>query len=94
MNVRPFEVLLVEDNPGDVLLTTEALEEAKLHLTLSVVSDGVQDLGHLVHLVFGLFPRHGTSHLLRCHTVGIFHESTVSIPPARRLVERSPGRSR
>ena len=47
MNVRPFEVLLVEDNPGDVLLTTEALKEAKLHLTLSVVSDGVQALDFL-----------------------------------------------
>ena len=49
MNVRPFEVLLVEDNPGDVLLTTEALEEAKLHLTLSVVSDGVEALDFLYH---------------------------------------------
>ena len=44
MNVRPFEVLLVEDNPGDVLLTQEALAEAKLHLTLSVVTDGVDAL--------------------------------------------------
>lgn len=44
MNVRPFEVLLVEDNPGDVLLTQEALAEAKLHVTLSVVADGVEAL--------------------------------------------------
>jgi len=35
VNVRPFEVLLVEDNPGDVLLSTEALEEAKLHINMS-----------------------------------------------------------
>ncbi|HKC76738.1 MAG TPA: response regulator [Chloroflexota bacterium] len=47
MNVRPFEVLLVEDNPGDVLLTTEALEEAKLHINMSVVSDGVEALAFL-----------------------------------------------
>ena len=47
MNVRPFEVLLVEDNPGDVLLTTEALEEAKLHINMSVVSDGVEALDFL-----------------------------------------------
>ena len=47
MNVRPFEVLLVEDNPGDVLLTTEALEEAKLHINMSVVADGVEALDFL-----------------------------------------------
>jgi len=47
VNVRPFEVLLVEDNPGDVLLTTEALEEAKLHINMSVVSDGVEALAFL-----------------------------------------------
>jgi CheY-like chemotaxis protein len=47
VNVRPFEVLLVEDNPGDVMLTTEALEEAKLHINMSVVSDGVDALAFL-----------------------------------------------
>ena len=47
MNVRPFEVLLVEDNPGDVLLTTEALEEAKLHINMSIVSDGIEALDYL-----------------------------------------------
>ena len=47
MNVRPFEVLLVEDSPGDVMLTTEALEEAKLHINMSVVSDGVEALDFL-----------------------------------------------
>ncbi|HKO23821.1 MAG TPA: response regulator [Chloroflexota bacterium] len=47
MNVRPFEVLLVEDNPGDVMLTSEALEEAKLHINMSVVSDGVDALAFL-----------------------------------------------
>jgi CheY-like chemotaxis protein len=47
VNVRPFEVLLVEDNPGDVLLTTEALEEAKLHINMSIVSNGVDALDFL-----------------------------------------------
>jgi CheY-like chemotaxis protein len=47
VNVCPFEVLLVEDNPGDVLLTTEALEEAKLHISMSVTSDGVEALDFL-----------------------------------------------
>jgi CheY-like chemotaxis protein len=31
---------LVEDNEGDILLMSEALEEAKMHLKLSVVRDG------------------------------------------------------
>jgi len=33
-------ILLVEDNEGDILLTREALEEAKMLTTLSVVKDG------------------------------------------------------
>ena len=34
--VKPIEILLVEDNPGDVRLTMEALKEAKVvnHLTV------------------------------------------------------------
>lgn len=35
-----IHVLLVEDNEGDILLTREALEEAKIHVELSVVRDG------------------------------------------------------
>jgi CheY-like chemotaxis protein len=38
---RPIEILLVEDNPGDVRLTIEALKEGKVHNNLSVVGDGV-----------------------------------------------------
>jgi chemotaxis family two-component system response regulator Rcp1 len=37
---RPAELLLVEDNPGDVRLTMEALKEAKVINNLSVVRDG------------------------------------------------------
>ena len=37
---RPIEILLVEDNPGDVRLTKEALKEAKMANHLSVVVDG------------------------------------------------------
>jgi chemotaxis family two-component system response regulator Rcp1 len=47
VNTHPFEVLLVEDNPGDVLLTQEALADAKLHVALSVVADGVEALDFL-----------------------------------------------
>lgn len=43
----PFEVLLVEDNPGDVDLTREALEEAKLYVRLNVVRDGEAALAFL-----------------------------------------------
>jgi CheY-like chemotaxis protein len=37
---RLFEVLLIEDNPGDVFLTQEAFRESRLALRLSVVGDG------------------------------------------------------
>jgi CheY-like chemotaxis protein len=39
---RPIEILLVEDNPGDVRLTQEALKEGKVLNRLSVVRDGVE----------------------------------------------------
>ncbi len=39
---RPIEVLLVEDNPGDVRLTQEALKEGRFINNLNVVSDGVE----------------------------------------------------
>jgi CheY-like chemotaxis protein len=38
---RPIEILLVEDNPGDVRLTREALREGKVWNNLSVSGDGV-----------------------------------------------------
>lgn len=41
VSTRPIEVLLVEDNPGDVRLTREALKEGKVWNTLHVVEDGV-----------------------------------------------------
>ena len=39
-NGREVEILLVEDNPGDVHLTREALKRGKLACHLNVVSDG------------------------------------------------------
>jgi CheY-like chemotaxis protein len=44
---RPIEILLVEDNPGDVRLTREALHEGKIRNHLSVVPDGVEALAFL-----------------------------------------------
>lgn len=41
------QFLLVEDNPGDVRLTREALKESKLKNNLSVVGDGVDALAFL-----------------------------------------------
>lgn len=42
-----IEILLVEDNPGDVELTREALAEAKVRNRLHVVGDGVEALNFL-----------------------------------------------
>lgn len=39
-NIELVEILLVEDNPGDVRLTKEALKEYKIINNLSVVMDG------------------------------------------------------
>lgn len=38
--MKPIHILLVEDNEGDILLTTEALEEKKIINKVSVVKDG------------------------------------------------------
>jgi CheY-like chemotaxis protein len=40
-------ILLVEDNPGDVRLTIEALKEGKILNEVSVVEDGVEALDYL-----------------------------------------------
>jgi two-component system, chemotaxis family, response regulator Rcp1 len=44
---RPIEILMVEDNPGDVRLTVEALKEAKVRNNLHTVEDGVEALAFL-----------------------------------------------
>lgn len=43
----PIEILLVEDNPGDVRLTQEVLKEGKVHNKLSIVENGVQAISFL-----------------------------------------------
>ena len=45
--IRPVEILLVEDNPGDIRLTKEAMKEAKIINNLNVVEDGVEALAFL-----------------------------------------------
>ena len=44
---KPIEILLVEDNPGDVRLTREAFKEGKVLNNLSVVEDGVEAVAFL-----------------------------------------------
>lgn len=44
---RSIEILLVEDNPGDVRLTEEALKEGKVSNNLSVVGNGIEALAFL-----------------------------------------------
>jgi two-component system, chemotaxis family, response regulator Rcp1 len=47
MAVRLVEILLVEDNPGDVRLTQEAFKENRMHNDLHVVDDGVKAMQFL-----------------------------------------------
>jgi len=44
---KPVEILLIEDSPGDVRLTMEALKEAKVLNNLSVVGDGTEAMAFL-----------------------------------------------
>jgi CheY-like chemotaxis protein len=44
---KPVEILLVEDSPGDVRLTTEALKEAKVLNNLNVAQDGIAAMAFL-----------------------------------------------
>jgi chemotaxis family two-component system response regulator Rcp1 len=45
---QPLEVLLVEDSPGDVRLTQEALKDAKVNINLRVVRDGIEAMAFLM----------------------------------------------
>jgi chemotaxis family two-component system response regulator Rcp1 len=44
---EPVDVLLIEDNPGDVRLTKEALKDAKLKIHMHVVGDGMEAMAFL-----------------------------------------------
>ena len=45
---RPVEILLVEDNPSDVLVTRETLKDSKLLSHISVVKDGEEAMAFLL----------------------------------------------
>lgn len=55
-DTRPIRILLVEDDPADVLMTREALEEGAIANTLDVVSDGVLAMERLRSLANGERP--------------------------------------
>jgi chemotaxis family two-component system response regulator Rcp1 len=58
MTGRPIEILLVEDNAGDVRLTREALREGHVRNNLTVARDGAEALAMLRHEpLFGEAPR-------------------------------------
>lgn len=44
---RPIEILLVEDNPGDIILTKEAFAEAKIKNNIHIARDGEEALLYL-----------------------------------------------
>ena len=44
VKARPVEILMIEDNPGDVRLTQEALKEGRLWNHLTVTRDGIEAL--------------------------------------------------
>jgi CheY-like chemotaxis protein len=45
--MKAIHILLVEDNEGDILLTKEALEDARIYINLSVVKDGKEAMDFL-----------------------------------------------
>lgn len=47
VSARPVELLLIEDNPGDVRLTREALKNSDINVHLSVARDGVEAMDFL-----------------------------------------------
>lgn len=46
-DLQTINILLVEDNPGDIRLTKEVLKEGKIQNTLSVVMDGEEAMLYL-----------------------------------------------
>ncbi|MDY6930435.1 MAG: response regulator [Halobacteriota archaeon] len=48
-HLKPIEILLVEDNPGDVRLTQEAFKEGKIKNNLYVAKDGIEAIEFLRH---------------------------------------------
>lgn len=45
--MKPVQILLIEDNEGDILLTTEALKETKIMSELTVIKDGWEAIQYM-----------------------------------------------
>jgi two-component system, chemotaxis family, response regulator Rcp1 len=46
-NSKPIEILLIEDNPGDVRLIEEALREVKVRNSMTVIGNGIEAMAFL-----------------------------------------------
>lgn len=57
-NIKIIDILLIEDDPGDIRLAYEALKEGKVQNSLNIVRDGVEALDYL-------FRRNGFKDALR-----------------------------
>lgn len=47
MSIRPVEILLVEDDPGDIELIKETLSSSKIKIDLETVNDGADAISYL-----------------------------------------------
>ncbi len=47
ISMSPIEILLIEDNPGDVRLTAEVFKEAKIYNNMNVMTDGIDAMAFL-----------------------------------------------
>jgi len=79
------EILLIEDNPGDVRLMREALRNADSQATLQVVNDGDEALRYL---------RQEGEYLDARRPSLIFMDLNLPKSDARELLERLSGRDR
>ena len=49
VRLKPIEILLAEDNPGDARLTLEGFKDAKVKNNITVVEDGIEAMAYLRH---------------------------------------------
>lgn len=45
--IKPIDILLVDDNPGDVRLTLESMAECKIKNKISIANDGIEAMAFL-----------------------------------------------
>ena len=62
---RPNETLLVEDNPGDIRLTREALSDAKVSNNLMEAMNGVEALSYLRQDILRSYNLHANAYVTK-----------------------------